>query len=123
MDWTLAHHVNAVVATHDLIEDPVTAFAVAAVPLYALGTLLLWLLDRPYAHARWKVACLSALASSGVALLADQAVGHLWDRARPFAAHPDAVHLLSGPSTDPSFPSDHAAAAFAIGFAVYAFSR
>src|SRR5829696_8812286 len=52
MDWTLAHHVNAVVATHDLIEDPVTAFAVAALPLYALATLLLWLLDRPYAHAR-----------------------------------------------------------------------
>jgi membrane-associated phospholipid phosphatase len=31
--------------------------------------------------------------------------------------------LLSHPSADPSFPSDHAAAAFAIAFAVLAFSR
>jgi undecaprenyl-diphosphatase len=123
MDWSLAHHVNAVVATHDLVEDPVTAFAAAAVPLYAVATLFLWLLDRPYATARWKVACVSALSAAGVALLADQAIGHLWDRARPFATHPAAVHLLAGRSHDPSFPSDHAAAAFAIGFAVYAVSR
>jgi len=124
MDWTLAHHVNAVVATHDVIDDPVDGVrggrlaALRARDASALAS-------RPpvRARARWKVACVSALASAGVALLADQAIGHLWDRARPFAAHPDTVHLLSGPSTDPSFPSDHAAAAFAIGFAVYAFSR
>jgi undecaprenyl-diphosphatase len=33
------------------------------------------------------------------------------------------THLLSAPSPDPSFPSDHAAVAFAIAFAVLAFSR
>jgi undecaprenyl-diphosphatase len=123
MDWSLAHHLNVLVATHDLVEDPVTALAAAAVPVYAAATLLLWPLDRPYARARWKVACVSALMSAGLALLANQIVGHLWDRARPFAAHPDAVHLLAARSADPSFPSDHAAAAFAIAFAVYAVSR
>jgi undecaprenyl-diphosphatase len=61
--------------------------------------------------------------SAGLALLANQIVGHLWDRARPFAAHPGAVHLLAARSADPSFPSDHAAAAFAIAFAVYGVSR
>jgi undecaprenyl-diphosphatase len=122
MDWSLAHHLNTAVATRDLIEDPVTAFATVAVPLYAAATILLWLLDRPYARAHWKVACVSALASAGIALLANQAIGHLWDRARPFAAHPGAVHLLAARSADPSFPSDHAAAAFAIAFAVYAVS-
>jgi undecaprenyl-diphosphatase len=123
VDWSLAHHLNAMVATHDLLEDPVTAFAAAAVPAFAAVTLLLWLLDRPYARPRWKVACVSALVSAGVALLANQVIGHLWDRTRPFAAHPDAVHLLAARSADPSFPSDHAAAAFAIAFAVYAASR
>jgi undecaprenyl-diphosphatase len=33
------------------------------------------------------------------------------------------VHLFIGGSLDPSFPSDHAAAAFAIAFAVLAYSR
>ena len=56
-------------------------------------------------------------------MLVNQVVSHLWDRPRPFAAHHAATHLLSAPSPDPSFPSDHAAAAFAIAFAVLAFSR
>src|SRR6187397_1968956 len=102
------------VAAHDLVEDPVTALAAAAVPAYAVATVLLRLLDRPYARPRWKVASDSALMSAGVALLANQVIGHLWDRQRPFAAHPGAVHLLAARSSDPSFPSDHAAAAFAI---------
>jgi undecaprenyl-diphosphatase len=33
------------------------------------------------------------------------------------------THVLAARTTDPSFPSDHAAAAFAIAFAVFAFSR
>ena len=61
--------------------------------------------------------------SASLALLANQAISHLWDRPRPFAAHPVSVHLFAANSTDPSFPSDHAAAAFAIAVAVLAFSR
>jgi undecaprenyl-diphosphatase len=38
-------------------------------------------------------------------------------------AHGELTHLLAARSPDPSFPSDHAAAAFAIAFAVLAFSR
>jgi undecaprenyl-diphosphatase len=111
------------VATHDWLEDPVTAFATVVVPLVAALTFGLWLLARPYADRRWKRACASALFSAGVALLANQAIAHLWDRPRPFAAHPAGVHLLAAPSSDPSFPSDHAAAAFAIAVAVFLFSR
>jgi undecaprenyl-diphosphatase len=50
-------------------------------------------------------------------------ISHLWERPRPYATHRALTHLLSAPSPDPSFPSDHAAAAFAIAFAVLAFSR
>jgi membrane-associated phospholipid phosphatase len=115
--------VNAGVATRDWLEDPMTAFADAAVPLYAVATAALWLLARPYGNPRWKLACVSALIASAVALAVNQALSHLWERPRPFTDHPHLTHLLTARTTDPSFPSDHAAAAFAIAFAVLAFSR
>ena len=41
-------------------------------------------------------------------------------RQRPFTAHPDA-HVWGARSHDPSFPSDHASAAFGIAFAIFLF--
>jgi membrane-associated phospholipid phosphatase len=41
-----------------------------------------------------------------------------WARERPFVAHPNETVLLTAPSSEPSFPSDHAIAAFAIAFSV-----
>lgn len=96
--------------------------AAVIVPLYAAATVSLWLLARPGGSPRWKLASASALGSAAVALLANQVVSHLWERPRPFTAHAAATHLLAPASVDPSFPSDHAAAAFAIAFAVLAFS-
>jgi undecaprenyl-diphosphatase len=101
----------------------VTALAGAAVPLYALATAGLWLLARPFGNTRWKQACVAALGSAAVAMLVNQAISHTWARPRPFTAHVDGTHLLAPATADPSFPSDHAAAAFAIAFAVLAFSR
>ncbi len=92
-------------------------------PLYAAATIALWLLARPYGDAKWKLASASALSSAAVAMIANQVISHVWDRPRPYVAHPGLTHLLSAASPDPSFPSDHAAAAFAIAFAVLAFSR
>ena len=112
---------NSGVATRDWLEDPATTFATLAVPLYALATIALWFLARPRGDARWKLACTSALTAASLAFAVDQAISHVWERPRPFATH--ATYLLSAPSPDPSFPSDHAAAAFAIAFAVVAFSR
>jgi undecaprenyl-diphosphatase len=123
LDWSVFHALNSGVATRDWLEDPVTLLAGPAVALYALATIGLWFLARPYGELKWKLACVSALASAGLAMLANQVISHGWDRARPFTAHEASTHLLSAPSPDPSFPSDHAAAAFAIGFAVLAFSR
>ena len=72
---------------------------------------------------RLKLASVSGLLAAALALGVNQVISHLWDRPRPFAAHAASTHLLSAPSPDPSFPSDHAAAAFAIAFAVFAFWR
>jgi undecaprenyl-diphosphatase len=123
VDWTLFHAANGVLVGRDWLEDPVTSVLGVAVPLYAASTLALWLLARPYGLTRWKRATAAALLSASLALLANQAIAHLWDRPRPFAMHPLATHLFAAPSTDPSFPSDHAAAAFAIAVAILAFSR
>jgi undecaprenyl-diphosphatase len=123
MDWSLFHAINSAAATRDWIEDPVTLLGGIAVVLYAVATVALWFLARPYGDPKWKLACASGLAAAAVAMLANQAVSHLWERPRPFVSHQALTHLLSAPSPDPSFPSDHAAAAFAIAFAVFAFSR
>src|ERR671931_429677 len=47
---------------------------------------------------------------------------NVWNRARPFAAHPSA-RVWGSRSHDPSFPSDHASAAFAIAFAILLYDR
>lgn len=107
----------------DGVQDTVEAFASASVPLFAVLTALLWLGDRPGGPLRWRLASASALAAAGLGLLVNQAIGHVWFRERPFAAHPGDTVLLAAPSPDPSFPSDHATAAFAIAFAIFFFSR
>ena len=83
----------------------------------------LWFVARPYGDRRWKRACIAGLAAAGIAMTTNQVISHLWERPRPFTANPTLTHLLSAPSVDPSFPSDHAAVAIAIAFAVLAFSR
>jgi len=123
IDWALFHAVNSGVATRAWLEGPTKALADVVVPLYALATVGLWLLARPYGPTRWKYASVSALVAAAVALLANQAISHLWERPRPFTTHPALTHVLSARTTDPSFPSDHAAAAFAIAFAVLVFSQ
>jgi undecaprenyl-diphosphatase len=67
-------------------------------------------------------AVLSAGVSAVAALAVAQLIGSLWDRARPYEAHPSA-HLLLTPSPDPSFPSDHAIAAFAIAVSLLLANR
>ena len=110
------------VATRDWLEDPTTALAPLVVPVYALATIGLWFAARPFGNPRWKLASASALTAAAMAMIANQAIAHLWARPRPFVDHPALTHLLAARTTDPSFPSDHAAAAFAIAFAVLAFS-
>ena len=123
MDWLVFHAINSAVATRDSIEDPVTFLGGFAVALYAAAIVALWFIARPYGDPRWKLACASGLAAAAVAMITNQAISHLWERPRPFVTHQALTHLLSAPSPDPSFPSDHAAVAFAIAFAVLAFSR
>jgi undecaprenyl-diphosphatase len=122
MDWTLYHAVNELVLDDSWIGRSLSVLESWSVSLLAVTTFALWLFARPGSSRKWKLACASALASSGVALLINQLISHLWDRTRPFVAHPSA-HVWGTRSHDASFPSDHASAAFSIAFAVFLFDR
>jgi undecaprenyl-diphosphatase len=123
VDWSIFHLVNSGVATRDWLEDPISELSGAAVMLYGVAIIALWFVARPYGKSMWKLASASGLVAAAIAMMTNQIISHLWDRPRPLTAHAAATHLLAAPSPDPSFPSDHAAAAFAIAFAVLAFSR
>lgn len=123
MDWQIFHFLNDLLMGHGLIADEVEDFTLWSVPVLAAATIGLWLLGRPGTASRWRVASASALASAGVALLINQIVSHVWERARPTTAHADAHLYFVAPPHDPSFPSDHAAASFAIAMAVFLVSR
>jgi undecaprenyl-diphosphatase len=57
---------------------------------------------------------LAALLALGLA----HVIASVWDRPRPYVTHPGDIHLFVDPSKDPSFPSDHATAAFAIAVSI-----
>lgn len=123
MDFDLFHLLNGAMRSHDLPEDFMEIVSALAVPAFVIATAALWLLDRPGGPVRFRRASLSAFLAAGLVLAVDQVLSHVWVRDRPFAAHPHETFLVVGPSVDPSFPSDHAAAAFAIAFAVWLVSR
>ena len=119
IDWSVFHFLNHLFAGHALVEDEIGDFTSDwAVPLFAAATIALWFLDRPGRGYRWKIASLAGLTAAGLGLAIGQVITHFWQRPRPFVAHPHETILLVPPSHEPSFPSDHAIAAFAIAFAV-----
>ena len=122
MDWQLYHAINTFVAHHSWLGDAFKEFESIGVVLFAVAAFLLWLLARPGSERKWKLAAASALASAGLALLVNRVIGAIWHRERPFQTH-HVAHVWGHRSTDPSFPSDHASAAFGIAFAIFFFDR
>lgn len=124
MDWNVFHWADGLLAGHPAIGDAVADFSELSAVVLGVAVLAMWLFDAPGAVARWKTACVGALLSAGLALVANQLIADLWTRARPSADHPGVAHLwFVSASGDPSFPSDHSAAAFAVAFAVLFISR
>ena len=93
-----------------------------SIPLIAAPLVALWFLAKPYERSTWRLATASALASSALALLLNQVISKVWDRPRPFVDHAG-LTVFASHSTDASFPSDHASAAFAIAVAVFLVHR
>jgi undecaprenyl-diphosphatase len=121
VDFAIVHTVNGFVVAHSLLAAAVQLFATWIVPLVVAATMIPWLASGRGVDVR-KRATAGALASASVAMLANQVISHVWDRPRPYAAHASIVPL-AGISGDPSFPSDHVAAAFALAVGAIFASR
>ena len=118
MDWRAFHAVNEFVWRHHWLGTVAKELERYGVVVFAVAAFALWAVDRPGSRRHWKLASAYGLASGALALLVNRIVSTLWHRERPYQAHAG-VHVFGSRSTDPSFPSDHASAAFGIAFGVF----
>ena len=112
-DVRLAEHANAFAIHHDGWEDVARAYAHLSEPLFLAGVIALAVIGVILKRDRLVSGAALAVAASGVALAFAAALSRLVARPRPFVAHPQ-IHAFLAHAADPSFPSDHATAAFAI---------
>jgi undecaprenyl-diphosphatase len=99
------------------VEDPLRFFALNAQYAFVALLAMLFLVRGKWHSINARHGVVAAGFSTLLALSIARVIGDLWARPRPYVAHPD-VHLFIAPSHDPSFPSDHATAAFAIAVAL-----
>ena len=120
MDWRFYKAFYDVSLHHHAIGTAFSDIEKVSIPFMVVVTVGLWLLARPGGSEKWKLAAVSALGSAALALGVNRLISsEIWDRQRPYVTHHIAHPWIN--SHDPSFPSDHASAAFAIAFAVLAF--
>ena len=118
VDWSVVHSLNGFLFHHDAIEDPLLWWAANAEMLFLLFVLALIAFARHRRLAPLRRAAVAAGLSAGLGLLVGKIITQFYDRARPFVAHPGAVHLFASHGRDASFPSDHATASMAIAVAL-----
>jgi undecaprenyl-diphosphatase len=119
LDLTLFEQLNGYAARHDGFEDVLRWFSVDAQVMFLALLAVLFFARGKYLSRNGRHGVAAAGFSALLALGIAQVISHLWERPRPYVAHPAHVHLLLPVSPDPSFPSDHATAAFAIAVAIF----
>jgi undecaprenyl-diphosphatase len=112
VDFRIAHALDLFSAHHDGFEDVLGFYESASQFLFAAVLVALVLIPRT------RRAAVAAGASAGLALLVAHFVSVAVDRPRPFVDHAASIHAFASHAADPSLPSDHATAAFAIAAAV-----
>jgi len=118
LDYRIFHAVDEFSVDYKWLAHATYAFETFGVVVYAAAVVFLWLLTAPGTERRWKIAALSGGVTALISLAINQMIGDfIWHRARPYESHPGVYHLTQ--SHDPSFPSDHASAAFGIAFGIY----
>jgi len=123
VDTSAYETINGFAYRHDAFEDVLRFFALDAQYFFVALLAVLFLARGKWASANARHGVLAAGFSAALALIVAQGISHLWERPRPYVAHPDIAHLFIPASMDPSFPSDHATAAFAIAVAIFLRSR
>ena len=121
MDLSVYHALNDAGWHHDWLEDLATFLANNGEALFIALLVVLW-----FARGRLEITGgRRAVAAAGFSALlglgANQVISHVWERARPYVHHHH--HLFISASHDPSFPSDHATASFALATAIWMRNR
>jgi undecaprenyl-diphosphatase len=123
VDLTLYKELNGFAYHHDAFEDVLRFFAQSAQYFFIALLAMLFLARGKWASRNARHGVIAAGLSAALALGVAHVIGSFWDRPRPYVAHPTVSHLFVAPSGDPSFPSDHATAAFAIAVSILLRSR
>lgn len=122
MDASLYHTVNRFADRTSWLHGPAVAYAKYGVVVFAALLLLAWWRARRSGDLEAEARIGWAGAATLIALGLGQIIGHLVDRARPYAVLPH-VHVLVAKSTDVSFPSDHALTVGAIAIGLWLVDR
>jgi undecaprenyl-diphosphatase len=117
IDFHLYKLLNGYAFHHDAFEDPLRFAALQAQFFFAGLLAVVFLMRGKWRSVSGRHGAVAAGFSALLALGVAQVISHLWERPRPYVGHADA-HLFIPASHDPSFPSDHATAAFAIAVAL-----
>ena len=116
MDLWLLKVLNGFAALWDGIEDPFEFVANTAELMFLALLATAFLAKGRFTSVKARHGVVAAGLSALLALAVAHLISGMWDRPRPYEAHH--IHLFVSPSGDPSFPSDHATAAFAIAIAL-----
>jgi len=118
MDLDVYRALNGFAAGHDGFEDPIRLLALNAQVLFIALLAALYLARGKWRSVNGRHGVVAAGFSALLALAVAHLITDLWARPRPYTAHAADAHLFVPASHDPSFPSDHATAAFAISVAI-----
>jgi undecaprenyl-diphosphatase len=114
VDASIGHWLNALLRSHDGIEDPLRGYVLASEALFAVVVVGLLVAGALRRRAGWLAAGAAAGGAAAIALAIGKIVSDVVQRPRPFVSRPHAMHALIAHAADPGFPSDHSLAAFAI---------
>ena len=123
MDFWLYQQLNGLAHSSDRLEDVLQFIALYGQYFFMALLAGLFLARGKWASRNARHGVIAAGLSAALALGIAQVIAGVVDRPRPYVAHPSDSFLYITPSPDPSFPSDHATAAFAIAMAIWLRSR
>lgn len=119
MDKAIVYALQSLIGRSWILDAMGIFLASVLIWIEAVGLVVFWLINRQ----RRILALVSALLAAALAWYVNQGIGLIWFRPRPFADLPGVRELIAKSALDKSFPSDHAATAFALAFAVFLVNR
>lgn len=112
MDWSTFHTINQWARDSSWAHGPMKAYANFGIVVFGIGLVVAFIIGiRDDAKVMARTIWTGAAAM--IALVLNQPIANLVDRARPYASHPHVLTLVDK-GKDPSFMSDHSIVAGAV---------